>query len=73
MIYYMLPIEKIYIDSRHKTAVSVSHTDFHIDLPIGNLNLPPNTGFYITDITIPISFYTLEKGRNDMIYFYYRS
>ena len=65
----MLPIKKIYIDSRQKTEDSVSHTDFRVDLPIGNLELPKNTGFYITDITIPISFYTIEKGRNDTIYF----
>ena len=65
----MLPIKKIYVDSRQKTEDSVSHTDFRVDLPIGNLELPKNTGFYITDITIPISFYTIEKGRNDMIYF----
>ena len=65
----MLPIKKIYIDSRQKTEDSVSHTDFRVDLPICNLELPKNTGFYITDITTPISFYTIEKGRNDMIYF----
>ena len=32
----MLPIKKIYIDSRQKTADSASHPDFHIELPIGN-------------------------------------
>ena len=69
MLYYILPIKKINIDSRQKNEDSVSHTDFRVDLPIGNLELPKNTGFYITDITIPISFYTIEKGRNDMIYF----
>jgi hypothetical protein len=41
-----------------------------VELPF-NINLPTNskTGFYITDVTIPISFYTIEAGRNDMIYF----
>lgn len=64
----MLPIKKIYIDSRQKTADSTSHTDFNVELPI-TVNLPSKTGFYITDVTIPISFYTIEAGRNDMIYF----
>ena len=41
----MLPIKKIYIDSRQKNEDSVSHTDFRVDLPIGNLELPRNTGF----------------------------
>ena len=29
----------------------------------------PNTGFYLTDITIPVSFSTIESGRNNNIYF----
>ena len=26
--------------------------------------MTPNTGFYLTGITIPVSFYTIESGRN---------
>ena len=40
----------------------------NVELPY-NLNLPRKTGFYFTDITIPISFFTIEAGRSDMIYF----
>lgn len=64
----MLPVKKIYIDSRHKSSDSASHTDFKIDLPV-NITLPPNTAFYITDITIPVSFYTIESGRNNKLYY----
>ena len=64
----MLPIKKIYIDSRDKTSDSASHTDFRIQLPM-SISLPPNTGFYLTDVTIPVSFYTIESNRNQNIYF----
>jgi len=33
------------------------------------LTLPHNTAFYITDITILVSWYTIEAGRNNIIYF----
>jgi len=64
----MLPVKKIYIDSRHKSSDSASHTDFKIHLPV-NIALPHNTGFYITDITITVSFYTIESGRNNKLYY----
>ena len=51
-----------------KSNDSVSHTDFIIDLPI-TVTLPENTAFYITDITIPVSYYTIEAGRNNKLYF----
>ena len=34
-----------------------------------NTTLPTNTAFYITDTTVPVSWYTVEAGRNDTIYF----
>ena len=64
----MIPIKKIYIDTRHSTADSKSTSDFKISLP-NNITLPSNTAFYITDITVPVSWYTVEAGRNDTIYF----
>ena len=42
----MLPITKLYVDSRFKSSDSVSDSDFKIDIPI-NLLMPENTGFYI--------------------------
>ena len=38
----MLPVRKIYIDSRQKTEDSASHTDFNVDLLV-TINLPPKT------------------------------
>ena len=64
----MLPIKKIYIDTRHRTADSKSTSDFKTSLP-SNITLPSNTAFYITDITVPVSWYTVEAGRHDTIYF----
>ena len=64
----MLQLKKIYIDSRHCTSDSKSSSDFKANLPI-NITLPPNTYFYIIDITIPVSWYSVEAGRNHMIYF----
>ena len=64
----MLPIKKIYIDTRHSTADSKSTSDFNISLP-NNITLPSNTAFYIIDITFPESWYTVEAGSNDTIYF----
>ena len=48
----MLPIKKIYIDSRFKSSDSASDSDFKIDLPISFL-MPEDTGFYIDDVCIP--------------------
>ena len=64
----MLHIKKIYIDTRHSTADSKSTSDFKISLP-NNIALPSNTAFYITDITVTVSWYTVEAGRNDAVYF----
>ena len=59
----MLPIKKIYVDSRFKSSDSASHSDFKIDLP-QNFLMPEDTGFYIDDVCIPHSWYPVEDGRN---------
>jgi hypothetical protein len=64
----MLPIKKIYVDSRYKSADSASDSDFYIDLPI-NLLMPANTGFYIDDVAIPVSWYSVTAGRHDKLWF----
>ena len=64
----MLPIKKIYIDSRHSVKDSASSSVFEVDLPY-NLTLPHNTAVYITDITILVYWYAIESGRNNIIYF----
>ena len=39
-----------------------------LNLP-SNKSLPYNTAFYITDSTVPVSWYTVEAGSKDTIYF----
>lgn len=64
----MLPIKKLYIDSRFKSGDSVSDSNFKIDLP-QNLLMPEGTGFYIDDICIPVSWYVVDEGRNNHLYY----
>ena len=64
-----LPVKKIYIDSRFKTNDSVSSSNFKIDLK-QTLLFPPNSVFYIDDISIPHSWYTVEENVNDKLYIY---
>lgn len=63
----MSSIKKIYIDTRFKTQDSISDSDFKIQLPF-NIDLPNKCAFYITDIVIPVSFYTVQTGVNDKLY-----
>ena len=55
----MLPIKKIYVDSKYKTKDSVSNANFKITLP-QTMFMPGNTVFYIDDVAIPHSWYTVE-------------
>ena len=63
----MLPIKKLYVDSRFKSGDSVSDADFKVDLPT-TLLMPQNAVFYIDDVSIPVSWYPVEAGRNDKLY-----
>lgn len=67
-----LPVKKIYVDSRYKTNDSVSTSNFKFQLP-RNVFLPQNTVFYLEDVCIPHSWYTVEPGFNDTLYVYYQS
>ena len=64
----MLPIKKIYIDSRFKSSDSASNSDFKIDLPT-TLLMPEDTGFYIDDVCIPHTWYPVEDGVNNTVAF----
>jgi len=64
----MLKIQKIYVDSRWKTPDSVSHTDFNYEFAGNNYDLPNNTSFYIDDVNIPNSFYSIEHEVNNKLY-----
>ena len=56
----MLPVKKVYIDSRYKTSTSVSNTDFTFELK-QNLDLPDHTTCWIDDVSIPHTWYTVES------------
>ena len=56
----MLPIKKIYVDSRWKTASSKSDTDFSIQLP-QNYFMPKNCVFFIDHVCVPVSWYSVPK------------
>ena len=62
-----LPVKKIYIDSRFKTADSNSDSDFKIQLA-RLFFLPKNTVFYIENFVCPHAWYTIEEGINDTLY-----
>ena len=67
-----LPVKKIYIDSRSRTKDSASTSSFKFQLA-RNMYMPKNTVFYIEDVCIPHTWYTIEAGMNDRLYIRYRS
>ena len=62
-----LEVKKIYVDSRFCTADSNSDSDFKIQLT-RNIYLPEKCVMHIENITMPHSWYSIEKGINDSIY-----
>ena len=65
----LLPVKKIYIDSQFMTSDSVSASNFKFQLPF-SINLPKDCIFLIDDVCIPHSWYTIERGINDLLYIY---
>ena len=63
----MLPIKKIYVDSRHKTDDSISDSNFKFQLPYV-VNLPSNCIFYISEISVPHIWGTINTDVNDKLY-----
>jgi len=62
----MLPIKKIYVDTRHKTSDRISTSDFSIVLP-ETINLPEGAVCYVDDVCIPYTWYTITDNFNDQI------
>ena len=48
----MLPLKKIYIDSRDRTVEPKSASNFKIELP-NTVQMPENTVFFVTDVCVP--------------------
>jgi hypothetical protein len=63
-----LPLNKLYIDSAFKTSDSISDSQFKFELP-HSVDFPANTYFIIDDVCIPHSWYSIETGMNDTLYF----
>lgn len=66
----MLPLKKIYVDSRHRTADSVSSSNFKYELPY-TVQLPDNCSFYVSEVSIPHVWKTIEDDINDRLYVKY--
>ena len=63
----MLPVKKIYIDSKFKAVDSKRTSYFKLELK-ETILLPRNTIAYIDNITIPHSWYSVETKINDKLY-----
>ena len=63
----MLPLKKIYIDSRDRTVDSKSASNFKIELP-NTVQMPENTVFFVTDVCVPHVWKTVEDGFNDSLF-----
>ena len=63
----MLPVKKIYIDSRFSTSDSISNSNFKVQLN-RTISLPKNTSFFIENFVCSHSFYSVETGINDSLY-----
>ena len=55
----MLPVKKIYVDSKYKTADSKSDANFKFQLP-QTCYMPDDTKFFISDVAIPHTWYTVN-------------
>jgi hypothetical protein len=63
-----LEIKKLYIDSRYRTPDSNSDSDFKIQLG-RNIVLPERCQMHIEQAVIPHSWYNIETGINDTMYY----
>ena len=63
-----LEVKKIYVDSRHRTKDSVSDSDFRIELG-RNIFLPEKCVYHLENCVIFHSWYNVEAGLNDTMYY----
>ena len=58
----MLPIKKLYIDSKARTVDSKSTTNFAVDL-MESLPMPEDARFIVADVMIPHTWYLLSPNQ----------
>ena len=63
----MLPVKKIYIDSKNRTADSASSTNFKIDL-VESLTMPEDCVFQVADVIVPHTWYLISNARDHNLY-----
>ena len=56
----MLPVKKVYVDSKYKTADSVSDSNFKFQLP-QTCYMPDDSKFFISDVCIPHTWNTINE------------
>ena len=61
----MLPVKKIYIDSKFRTPSSISPSNFIIDLK-ESFGMPEDAVFTCDDVIIPHSWYFINTNNNNL-------
>ena len=64
----MSNINRILIDSRFRTPDSRSISDFRVELP-ESVQMGENMFCVVCDISLPVTWYTVERNVNDKLYF----
>ena len=64
----MLPVKKLYIDSKAKTADSRSTSDFSLDL-VESLTMPEGAVFQVCDVLIPHTWYLVDENHCKLYFF----
>ena len=60
-----IPIKKVYIDSRFKTADSKSNSDFKYELT-QSIQLPDKCCCWVDDVIIPVSWYNIDENSENL-------
>ena len=64
----MLPIKKLYIDSKARSKDSRSTSDFAIDL-VESLTMPEHAVFQVCDVLIPHTWYLVDENNCNLYFF----
>ena len=64
----MLPVKKLYIDSKARTSDSRSTSDFSLDL-VESLTMPEGAVFQVCDVLIPHSWYLIDDSNRNLYFF----